>query len=210
MNNKQAKDFLVAQTAQQAALENIPLSDLEKRMMYFTESDPSYDGYIGLTAEFEEQYDTAAYETKVSRLLHNAHARLKKENPEKFREWCQATRVLQKGDHYILILLGSGSSSRSHSFTYRQLALPVISLALIVITYAAFVHHFGPSTGRSKSGRAPDQATYVFLPAWLKYLFLSILAGGYFYAVILPLILKRQPIELQQYVARLFSFSSKK
>lgn len=32
----EAKDFLVRQTAEQAALENVPLSDLEKRMMYFT------------------------------------------------------------------------------------------------------------------------------------------------------------------------------
>ena len=35
----EAKDFLVQQTAEQAALENVPLSDLEKRMMYFTETD---------------------------------------------------------------------------------------------------------------------------------------------------------------------------
>lgn len=35
----EAKDFLVQQTAEQAALENAPLSDLEKRMMYFTEVD---------------------------------------------------------------------------------------------------------------------------------------------------------------------------
>jgi hypothetical protein len=34
----EAKDFLVRQTAEQAALEGVPLSDLEKRMMYFTET----------------------------------------------------------------------------------------------------------------------------------------------------------------------------
>ncbi|MGA3294463.1 MAG: hypothetical protein ABSE45_10835 [Candidatus Acidiferrales bacterium] len=34
MNTKQAKDFLVQQTAEQASVENVPLSDLEKRMMY--------------------------------------------------------------------------------------------------------------------------------------------------------------------------------
>src|SRR5713101_9480648 len=37
MRVREAKDFLVAQTAEQAALEGVPLSDLEKRMMYFTE-----------------------------------------------------------------------------------------------------------------------------------------------------------------------------
>jgi hypothetical protein len=41
MDTKQAKDFLVAQVAEQAAIESVPLADLEKRMMYFTESDPA-------------------------------------------------------------------------------------------------------------------------------------------------------------------------
>jgi hypothetical protein len=39
----EAKDFLVQQTAEQAALKNAPLSDLEKRMMSFTEVDECPD-----------------------------------------------------------------------------------------------------------------------------------------------------------------------
>lgn len=35
MNTKQAKDFLVEQTVEQAALEGVPPADVEKRMMYF-------------------------------------------------------------------------------------------------------------------------------------------------------------------------------
>ena len=35
LNTKQAKDFLVEQTVEQAALEGVPPADVEKRMMYF-------------------------------------------------------------------------------------------------------------------------------------------------------------------------------
>lgn len=86
MNPKEAKDFLVQQTAQQAALEDISLSELEKRMMYFVENDPtSCADPLELNEEFEAQYDTAEYESKIARLLHNAHKRLKVENPETVR-----------------------------------------------------------------------------------------------------------------------------
>jgi hypothetical protein len=34
-----AKDFLVRQTAIQVAIDEVTLSDLEKRMMFFTESE---------------------------------------------------------------------------------------------------------------------------------------------------------------------------
>jgi hypothetical protein len=37
----EAKEFLVSQTAIQARLDDVPLSDLEKRMMYFTEEPDS-------------------------------------------------------------------------------------------------------------------------------------------------------------------------
>lgn len=106
MNTKQAKDFLVQQTAEQAALENVPLSDLEKRMMYFTETDPaSCENPIDLNAEFEKQYDTEEYELKISRLLRHAFKRLKHEDPEKLRNWNEAIHTLRKGDHYILVLV---------------------------------------------------------------------------------------------------------
>ena len=106
MNTKQAKDFLLQRAAEQAALENVPLSDLEKRMMYFTESDPaSCDNPIDLNGEFEEKYDTEEYEIKISRLLHHAYKRLKHEDAAKLSNWNEAIHTLRKGDHYILVLL---------------------------------------------------------------------------------------------------------
>ncbi len=105
MKTKQAKDFLVEQTAEQAARESVPLSETEKKMMYFTESDATSCGNpVELNEEFEAQYDTAEYETKISRLLHHAYDRLKLEDPGGKRTWDQAIRTLRKGDHYFLVL----------------------------------------------------------------------------------------------------------
>jgi hypothetical protein len=57
-----------------------------------------------LNDEFEAQYKTKEFETKISRLLHSAYQRLKEENPQRLRNWNQAIRTLRKGDHYILIM----------------------------------------------------------------------------------------------------------
>jgi len=65
MRALEAKDFLVQQTAEQAALENVPLSDLEKRMMYFTETDECPEDPIALNDAFEAEYETDEYEAKV-------------------------------------------------------------------------------------------------------------------------------------------------
>ena len=110
MNTEDAKDFLADQAAQQAALDHITISDLEKRMMYFSESDPaSCDDPVRLDDEFEEKYATAEYEAKMSRLLHRAYKRLKVENPAGKLHWDEAISTLEKGDHYILVLWGQHS-----------------------------------------------------------------------------------------------------
>jgi hypothetical protein len=74
-------------------------------MMYFTESDPASCGDpFSLNDEFEEKYDTAEYEAKMSRLLHRAYKRLKAENPAGKFQWDEAISTLEKGDHYVLVL----------------------------------------------------------------------------------------------------------
>jgi hypothetical protein len=50
---QEAKDFLVQQTAEQAQLEGVPFSDLERRMMYFTEIEEMPEDPIQLNEEFE-------------------------------------------------------------------------------------------------------------------------------------------------------------
>jgi hypothetical protein len=111
MNTKEAKNFLADQATQQAALDNTPLSDLERRMMYFTESDPASCGEpVRLNDEFEERYDAAEYEAKMSRLLHRAYKRVKAESPGWKLRWDEAISTLEKGDHYVLPLWGQHST----------------------------------------------------------------------------------------------------
>jgi len=104
MKVREAKDFLVAQTTQQAALEGAPLSDLEKRMMYFTESGYVPEDPIKLNEEFEAEIDSDKYEARISQLLHHAHRRVRKEGSAARKNWDLAIKTLRRGDHYLLVM----------------------------------------------------------------------------------------------------------
>lgn len=137
MRVSEAKDFLVAQTSEQAALDGVPLSDLEKRMMYFTESGYVPEDPIKLNDEFEAEYDTVAYEAKISRLLHHAYHRLRKENDSARQNWDLAIRCLRRGDHYLLVMWGADPSaftlvSTSGATPLRD-SLPLLAASLGVI-----------------------------------------------------------------------------
>lgn len=151
MQVREAKQFLVQQTAEQAALENVPLSDLEKRMMYFTETGECPEDPIALNDAFEAEYDTTTYEKKISVLMAQAYRRIKRENPEKLRLWNNAFRVLSKGDHYLLLFWRQNAFRRSPRVwpTYVLGVLAAASLYLLALLF------FGNRGGMRRGERAP-------------------------------------------------------
>jgi hypothetical protein len=183
MRIQEAKDFLVQQAAEQAALESVSFSGLEKRMMYFTESEERLEDPAKLNEEFEAAYDTDEFESKTSSLLHNAYRRLKKENVDSVRKWHDAIRVLRKGDHYLLVLWDLGPQERP---PYDSLKLFGTAILLIVALLGVIflVDHLnihwspGPSTHRS-------------IPAWIQRSVLLVGLAVYVYYGVLPLFLKR-------------------
>lgn len=124
------------QTAEQAALENVPLSDLEKRMMYFVENDPtSCSDPLELNDEFEAQYDTGEYEAKIRGLLRRAYKRLKNEDPAKLRNWDDAVQALRGGDHYLPVMLREGGpdAGGQGSLGNRVIRFGVIAIVLFFV-----------------------------------------------------------------------------
>jgi hypothetical protein len=138
MRDLEAKDFLVQQTGEQAALENLPLSDLEKRMMYFTETGECPEDPLALNDAFEAAYDTAEYEAKISKLMQHAYQRIKKENPETAGRWKEAMKQLSKGDHYLSILAGvnypkEGPQERPPYDSLKLLAAAILVASAMLI-----------------------------------------------------------------------------
>ncbi len=132
----EAKDFLVQQTAEQAAIENIPLSDLEKRMMYYAEGEDATEGDRKLNDEFDSKYTTAEYEPKIRSLLHHAHDRLRNEDPEAAKKWRESLALMEQGSHYLSILWGLNSLKDGPQERTPYDLLKLLGAAILVATAA--------------------------------------------------------------------------
>jgi len=140
MQVREAKDFLARQAVDQARLEGVPLSDLEKRMMYFTETGECPEDPIALNEEFEKEYETAEYERRVKKLLANARRRLKEERSPAVAEWEESLKVLDQTDDYILILCDRSPFARlANPEALPSVLLLAFRLGLLVLAaYAAW------------------------------------------------------------------------
>jgi hypothetical protein len=99
-----AKDFLVERISAQATRDLEPLSDVERKMLYFSEQYDSLPDMAEVTDEFERTQDDDAYEKKMAALTRRAYKHDAKESREIRQRWLSAIRLLKKEDHYILVI----------------------------------------------------------------------------------------------------------
>ena len=104
-----AKQFLVAKLLEQAALDDVPISDIEKRMFLFSETAqvPSdFDASDKFDADYDEEY-----EAKITQLLKRVFARDEQTKDTKDL-WKKHLAALKDVDFYGLVMVDQAGISR--------------------------------------------------------------------------------------------------
>jgi cell division protein FtsI/penicillin-binding protein 2 len=101
---KEAKDFLVETIASEADHEGVALSEVERKMLYFSESGWTLPDILTVSAEFDRDYDENDYEQKIAGLVRKIEARNHAEKPDEEEAWDEALLKLSEGDHYLTVL----------------------------------------------------------------------------------------------------------
>lgn len=102
---KEAKDYLAEKIAAEAEREGIPLSEIERKMLYFSEMDWTLPDMASVSAEFDREYDQDDYEQKITGLARRIEERNRTENPEEKTAWHDAIKKLSEGDNYLTVLI---------------------------------------------------------------------------------------------------------
>ena len=101
---RESKDYLAGRIAEEAKREKVPLSEIERKMLYFSETDWTLPGMLEINFEFERDYDGNEYERKIAGLIRNIEARDVDDEQEQ-RTWDRAVEKLREGDNYLSIML---------------------------------------------------------------------------------------------------------
>ena len=145
MDSAAAKEFLISRVIKEAEADGVTLSEVERKMLYFTEVHPSLPDIYEVNEQFERDYDSDEYEAKISRLLKNARDRDRKQSAGGEQAWKDALNALRKEDHYILVMAGQafstvlGTSGREHRVRDFLIYVAVgIALVVLLVVYVAY------------------------------------------------------------------------
>ena len=130
---REAKEFLVSGIVAEAQREKVPLSEVERKMLYFSETDWTLPDMMEVNDAFDRDYDQDEYEKKIAHLMRNATKRTRKDNPEEFASWISAARKLKKEDHYLSVIVDhAGVSTGPVSDNWKTTALAVILVCVLL------------------------------------------------------------------------------
>jgi hypothetical protein len=130
---RDAKDFLAGKIVEEAAREGVPLTEVERKMLYFTETGWTLPDMKEVSSEFDRGYDQEEYERKIGGLATGLQARLDVDGEQARETWDQAIEKLSQGDHYMLVLINALSSTQKGA----RHNLKMVSIALVLFALAA-------------------------------------------------------------------------
>ena len=145
---REAKDYLAGRIADEAKREHIPLSKIEREMLYFSETESTLPGMLEINAEFERDYDSNEYERKIAVLIRKIEAR-DADDEQEARIWDQAVDKLADGHNYLSIMLDPSFSPKGGTVRPPHDRLKLWLAAFGVVfgafgSYALLDRLFGP------------------------------------------------------------------
>ncbi len=141
----QAALFIVSKIAQQAEMEKIALSDIERNMLLFSETSPTLSNIAEVNEVFDRDYNRGDYEKKIGSLIR--HVRLAAaQDPDANWAWKQAVDKLRGEDYYLLVMLNeSGVDERP-----RADLIWLIGTALIIVSVIVSVLFFSHASDAAR------------------------------------------------------------
>jgi hypothetical protein len=140
--DREAKEYLVARIVDEATREGSPLTEIERKMLHFTESGWTLPDIMEVNAEFERDYDNDEYEAKIHALVNAIEAGDKTGNPGDVETWRSAVAKLREGDHYLLVLIDGlslpGQSKPRPPGDFVRLILTAIGLSALLFVLMLF------------------------------------------------------------------------
>jgi hypothetical protein len=100
-----AKRFFVDRVVAEAITEGSSLSDAERQMLGFSESDPDFVVEAALVDRLAAEISDEDYEAKVAGLLARAYKGDVARDPSARDTYREAYTVLKQGDHYLLVMI---------------------------------------------------------------------------------------------------------
>jgi hypothetical protein len=131
---REAKEYLVHRILAQAKQDGVPLSDVERDMLYFSETGWTLPNMMTVSEDFDQNYDQDEYENKIGQIIQKI-----RDQPDAKLDnrWNEAVHRLREEDHYLLVLIDGASraSSKNAKMSPGDIFRLILASVVVVIVW---------------------------------------------------------------------------
>jgi hypothetical protein len=98
---RDAKEYLIGRILAQADRDGVSLSDVERKMLYFSETGWTLPNMMVISQDFDRHYNQHEYEDKLGEVIR--HVRDYAQGKHGDEDWNEAVNRLRGEDHYLLV-----------------------------------------------------------------------------------------------------------
>lgn len=138
---REAKIFLASRIAEEAERQGLPLSEIERKMLYYSDSGWTLEDMSDVNDAIARQLEQREYEKRIALVIRALRARLRAARGEEYETWNWAIGVLkesrraQKENHYVLTLI-AGAQPKGEIARLVVTALVVIGVMILAVYLA--------------------------------------------------------------------------
>jgi hypothetical protein len=137
---RDAKEYLIGRILAQADRDGISLSDVERKMLYFSETGWTLPNMMVISQDFDRYYNQAEYEAKIRGVIR--HVRDSAPGKHGDNGWNEAINRLRGEDHYLLVLIDEGckvTAKRPSGDIFRLIVASVL-VSVVAVGSPFFVY----------------------------------------------------------------------
>ena len=136
-STRAAKEFLIRCVVEEAKREGVSLTDVEREMLYFSETHWTLPNILEVNESFERDYNSADYERKITELIRGFKTRAQRDDRALLENWNESVHSIASEDHYLLVMIrAAGEASRTgHVMKVATFAVAG-GIAALLITFA--------------------------------------------------------------------------
>ncbi len=162
---RDAKTYLIERILGQASQDGIELTDVERKMLYFSVSGWTLPDMMTISSEFDQHYDQDEYERKIAKVVQHIH----KGNADA-GGWTDAVHRLRSEDHYLLVLIDGAPKAPAQRQPGDTLRLIVTACFVVAVQLSVM---FMVSSYVSDQGTAKAVNTAAFVAVVVCAVFLN-------------------------------------
>ena len=144
---REAKEYLIRRILAQADRDGVPLSEVERNMLYFSETGWTLPNMMAISRKFDETYSQDEYEKKIGGIIRQVC-----DQPDIDRNddrWKEAVQRLREEDHYLLVLIDGaarGSNKKHRGETARLIVAGAVVVAVFLPALSLIESHVSDPT----------------------------------------------------------------